>query len=208
MFKIIKTKKMEKKIQDVEKAISCAKIFNTHRSHKNGPWARAFLYQEIKSLTCCTGLVALYGNIFPWFRFSVDSFVLLKHVCHMAAGQTCDHIYPLQSRSGGSSDVVQEERVQAHCPALAARMDLLEGPAGMCYGRWSWPVSSLYEWSIVHPVFDSDTKVKTVQTSTPDNRQQMPLAQLKISFKKKQNNLIKYNNNKKNWKWIELNLEQ
>lgn len=143
---------MEKKIQDVEKAISCAQIFNTHRSHKNGPWARAFLYQEIKSLTCCTGLVALYGNIFPWFRFSVDSFVLLTHVCHMAAGQTCDHIYPLQNRSGESSDVVQEERVQTHCPALAARMDLLEGPAGMYCGRWSWPVSSLYEWSIVHPV--------------------------------------------------------
>lgn len=32
-------KEMEKKIQDVEKAIACAQIFNTHWSHKNGPWA-------------------------------------------------------------------------------------------------------------------------------------------------------------------------
>lgn len=126
---------MENKTQDVEKAIACAQIFNTHWSPMNGPWASSMFYQEIKSLTSCTGLVALYGNVFPGFRFKVYSFVLLKCVCHMAAGQTYDHIYPLQSRSGGSSDVEQEEHVQADCPASAARMHLLEGPAGMCYGR-------------------------------------------------------------------------
>lgn len=113
---------------------SCAESFNLCLPQKNRPWVWNIVWPRAKKPTQPAGFLTSCGNISPYFRLIVYSFVLLKCLCPQAWPQLLVFQTPWR-RDQGSSAVAQEDFIKANCTCC---------PDTHCWS-WSCAVSSSRE---------------------------------------------------------------